>query len=156
LGQRARLAQTLKKLKENEEVKEWVSKLAENEYHPFTSKNEIMELINLKLTEQEVGPNVKKGHNGVPEFMSYKNIKKSEMGESSPATKPAVPVTKPGEKPKPKHPLDPGKGPNPKPKAMRESGTKTAPSKPKTKPNEKPKPKHPLDPGKGPNPGTKA
>ena len=90
------------------------------EFHSFTSKNEIMELIQSKLTESNTmvqhGPKVKKGHNGIPEFMSYDAIVSAE-----PATKPK-PTTKPGTKPgeKPKTPYQPGPGPNPKPKAMYE------------------------------------
>jgi hypothetical protein len=33
-------------------LKEWVNKIVEKNVHPFTSKGEIMELINIKLTEQ--------------------------------------------------------------------------------------------------------
>jgi hypothetical protein len=100
------------------EVKNWVKGLVENkEFHSFTSKNEIMELIQTKLTESNTmvqhGPKVKKGHNGIPEFMSYEAIVSAE-----PTTKPK-PTTKPGTKPgeKPKTPYNPGKKPNPKPKA---------------------------------------
>ena len=103
------------------EVKNWVKGLVENkEFHSFTSKNEIMELIQTKLNESDTmvqhGPKVKKGHNGIPEFMSYDAIVSAE-----PATKPK-PTTKPGTKPgeKPKTPYQPGPGPNPKPKAMYE------------------------------------
>ena len=34
---------------ESKEVKKWVESLAEGNFHSFTSKNEIMELINIKL-----------------------------------------------------------------------------------------------------------
>lgn len=102
------------------EVKEWMSKLAEENFHSFTSKNEIMELVKTKLNEVEVGPNVKKGHNGIPEFMSYDTISNTEVEESSPTTKPAP--TKPKVSPgtKPKTPYQPGPGKNPKPKALKE------------------------------------
>ena len=76
-----------------------------------------MELIQTKLNESDTmvqhGPKVKKGHNGIPEFMSYEAIVSAE-----PTTKPK-PTTKPGTKPgeKPKTPYNPGKKPNPKPKA---------------------------------------
>ena len=36
---------------ESKEVKKWVESLAEGNFHSFTSKNEIMELINIKLTK---------------------------------------------------------------------------------------------------------
>jgi hypothetical protein len=56
-----------KEVKKSSEVKEWVEKLVENKYHSFTSKNEIMELISVKLNESDTmvqhGPKVKKGHN---------------------------------------------------------------------------------------------
>ena len=109
------------------EVKNWVKGLVENkEFHSFTSKNEIMELIQTKLTESETmthefGPKVKKGHNGIPEFMSYDAIVSAE-----PKTAPSKPApsTKPGTRPTPtrredprKTPFQPGPGPNPKPKA---------------------------------------
>lgn len=107
------------------EIKNWVKGLVENkEFHSFTSKNEIMELIQSKLTESNTmvqhGPKVKKGHNGIPEFMTYDAIVSAE-----PATKPK-PTTKPGTKPgeKPKTPYQPGPGPNPKPKAMYEEKKK--------------------------------
>jgi hypothetical protein len=103
-------------------VKEWVESLAENNFHSFTSKNEIMELIQSKLNESEVmepqhGANVKKGHNGIPEFMTYDAI----VGNGT-KTAPAKPKVEPGTKPaKPKTPFQPGPGPNPKPKALKES-----------------------------------
>ena len=112
---------------EVKEIKNWVKGLVENkEFHSFTSKNEIMELIQTKLTESETmthefGPKVKKGHNGIPEFMTYDAITSAE-----PKTAPSKPApsTKPGTRPTPtrredprKTPFQPGPGPNPKPKA---------------------------------------
>ena len=108
------------------EIKNWIKGLVENkEFHSFTSKNEIMELIQTKLTESNTmvqhGPKVKKGHNGIPEFMSYDAIVDAE-----PKTAPSKPApqTKPGTRPTPtrredprKTPFQPGPGPNPKPKA---------------------------------------
>jgi hypothetical protein len=106
--------------KKPSEVKEWVKSLAEENFHNFTSKNEIMELINIKLNESEIqhGPNVKKGYNNVPEFMSYEAITAS--GPAVAPTKPS-PTTKPGTKPgkpKPQTPYQPGIGPKHKPKAL--------------------------------------
>ena len=107
---------------EKSNVKEWVESLAENNFHSFTSKNEIMELIQSKLNESEVmepqhGANVKKGHNGIPEFMTYDAI----VGGDT-KTAPAKPKVDPGTKPaKPKTPFQPGPGPNPKPKALKEN-----------------------------------
>ena len=110
------------------EIKNWVKGLVENkEFHSFTSKNEIMELIQTKLTESETmthefGPKVKKGHNGIPEFMTYDAITSAE-----PKTAPSKPApqTKPGTRPTPTRREDPrktpfkqpGPGTNPKPKA---------------------------------------
>jgi hypothetical protein len=130
-GQRARLAMTLKKLKENTEVKNWVENIVESNYHPFTSKSEIMELIKTKLNEVETAAipmpatKAKKGHNGVPEFMTYDAI----MGSSETKKKPAPtetpvrekPTPTPGGKPGPKKPsYIPGPGPDHKPKALSE------------------------------------
>lgn len=112
----------------NHSVKEWVEKLVENKYHSFTSKNEIMELISFKLNESDTmvqhGSNVKKGHNGVPEFMTYDSIVDAAEPKTAPTTKPS-PTREPGTKPTPskdprKTPFRPGPGPNPKPKALKE------------------------------------
>jgi hypothetical protein len=88
-------AQDFKILKgqKKKDVKEWVETLAENNYHSFTSKNEIMEMIQFKL--QEAGPNVNIGHNGIPEFMTH---------DGDVETKPATPKVSPGTKPKPHNP----------------------------------------------------
>jgi hypothetical protein len=154
-------------LEESRKVKNWVNNLAENNlYHSFTSKNEIMELIQTKLNESatmthEFGPKVKQGHNGIPEFMTYDSIASS--GPATAPTKPK-PTVKPGQKPgqKPKTPYQPGPGPNHKPKALAEKkmGPATAPTKPRTKPTTKPgqKPKKdsPYSPKPGPNHKPKA
>lgn len=107
--------------KENVEVRNWVSGLIETNYHSFTSKGEIMELVQSKMSNSiSHGPNVKKGHNDVPEFMSYDAISKSEVKEDGTTTKPKTkPTTKPST-PKPKTPYNPGPGKNPKPKALKE------------------------------------
>jgi hypothetical protein len=146
------------------EVNEWVSNLAETNYHSFTSKNEIMELISMKLNESdshEFGPNVKTGHNGLPEFMTYDAITSSQTAPTI-----APPKTKPGTTPK-KTPFRPGPAVNPKPKAgvgadLNEVSTetmeqKTAPTiaPPKTKPGTTPK-KTPFRPGPAVNPKPKA
>ncbi len=106
--------------RENTEVKNWLETIAESNFHSFTSKNEIMELIKIKINEVEVGPNVKKGHNGIPEFMSYDAISNKDVKEAAPTTKPAP--TKPKVEPgtKPKTPYQPGPGKDPKPKALKE------------------------------------
>jgi hypothetical protein len=108
----------LKKEKKSE-MNEWVSALAEENFHSFTSKNEIMELINFKLNESEThefGENVKTGHNGLPEFMTYDAI-----SDNGPKIAPSKPKVDPGTKPsKPRTPFQPGPGVNPKPKALKE------------------------------------
>ncbi len=119
----------LKKKSQPKTVKEWVEKLVENKYHTLTTKNEIMELITTKLAEQVVTDKpmpktkAKKGHNGIPEFMTYDSIVSSEPAtKPAPSTKPS-PTTVPGkpqEKPKPRTPYQPGPGTNPKPKAIKE------------------------------------
>ena len=83
---------------------------------PSATKGEVLEMIK---------SNVKKGHNGIPEFMTYDSIKKSEVKEQGapaktktiPRTKPAEPKTSPGEKPY--NPYQPGPGTNPAPKAKK-------------------------------------
>lgn len=135
------------------EITEWITNLAETNYHSFTSKNEIMELISMKLNESAVahqmGKNVTTGHNGIPEWFSSKSIT-----GNNPAPVIAPPKTKPGIKPKRKTPYQPGPGPNPRPDAMMELDEQPAPviAPPKTKPGTKPKRKSPYQPGPGPNP----
>lgn len=109
-----KLLKSKKKKDEKSEVKEWVKTLAEENFHSFTSKNEIMELINVKLNEAEVAHEPK-----VPEFMSYNSIKSSgpAVAPTKPKTSPGTkPGTSPG-KPKPRTPYEPGIGPKHKPKA---------------------------------------
>jgi hypothetical protein len=145
-------------LKESQlEINEWVTNLAETNYHSFTSKNEIMELISIKLNESEVhefGPNVKTGHNGLPEFMTYDAISSSQAEPTI-----APPKTKPNTTPK-KTPFRPGPKVNPKPKAgigadLNEAGASPTIAPPKTKPGTTPK-KTPFRPGPKVNPKPKA
>lgn len=98
--------------REQVEISEWVEKLAEQKYHSFTSKKEIMEMISGKMNEIEVGPNVKKGHNNIPEFMTYDSIKNSEV-----EVIPAKPKVEPGQKPKRLSPFREKPIVKPKPKA---------------------------------------
>jgi phenylalanyl-tRNA synthetase alpha subunit len=113
--------------KENVEVKNWIKTLAENNFHSFTSKGEIMELIQSKSSGVEFGSKVKKGHNGVPEFMTYDSIVTAAEPKEKPQTRPTETPTKdPGTKQPPKKdprktPFQPGPGPNPKPKALKET-----------------------------------
>lgn len=111
-GQKVAAAAMWKNVKnESTQIKSWVNTLAEENFHSFTSKNEIMELINTKLNESETMEKPK-----VPEFMTYNAIKSS--GPAVAPTKPKTsPTTKPGTSPKPKTPYQPGPGPKHKPKA---------------------------------------
>lgn len=104
----------------NKKVKTWVNKIVESKC--FTSKNEIMELIQAKLNEQEV----KEPETiTLPDFLTYDSITKSAGPATQPSTRPASPEvlpgtkpgTKPGTRPAPKTPYRPGPGINPKPKA---------------------------------------
>lgn len=83
--------------KEKNEVNEWIDSLVENNYHSFTSKNEIMELIQVKLNENNPSPSQPKPDAPVRE----------------------KPTTKPG-KPKRENPFEPKH--TPKPKALSEEG----------------------------------
>jgi hypothetical protein len=112
--------------KENE-VESWVLNLAEEKFSNFTKKSEIMEIISSKVKETSTpmpATKAKKGHNGVPEFMTYDAIVSTQPAPAQPdidtPTKPGTP-----EKPsKPKTPYEPGPGTNPKPKAMGEEKSK--------------------------------
>jgi len=95
------------------ELKTLVNKIVESKIYPFTSKNEIMELIQSKLTEQsDVEVEV------LPDFLKGDSI--MNAGTAEPTTKPAPvkePGTKPTERPTPKTPFQPGPGPKHNPKA---------------------------------------
>ena len=119
-----------KKHKKNvSEVEEWVLNLAESKYSEFTSKKDIMNIISEKMeTFQPMPGKAKKGHNGVPEFMTYDSIVAGGT-ETKPAPSPNQPDVSPDapprEKPsKPKTPYQPGPGTNPKPKALAEKKKK--------------------------------
>ena len=116
-----------KKMNESvSEVEEWVLDLTESKYSNFTSKKDIMNIISEKLeTTFQPMPSTKakKGHNGVPEFMTYDSI----MAAAQPApvetptetpTKPKTP-TRPQED-EPFDPFEPQPGPDTKPKALAE------------------------------------
>ena len=93
------------------EVKKWVNRIVESKAHPFTSKKEIMELIQTKLT----GENDTEVET-LPEFFTGDAI--LNAGTAEPTTKPITkPTTKPGTKPTPKTPYQPGPGPKHNPKA---------------------------------------
>jgi len=110
------------------DLTEWVKNVVGKNIHPFTSKNEIMGLIEAKLHEQEVAeppvkhvdpyrsPELKKNY--LPDFLTYDEIKGAEVAE--PAEPKVKPRTNPGEplkKPRKGNPYQPGPGINPNPKA---------------------------------------
>lgn len=99
-----------KKKEHTEEIEEWVLDLAESNYSTFTSKGEILTMVNEMMMVNE---SEEIEEDSIPEFMTYDSIK------SSTETKPAPPKIAPGTKPgKPK--IGPGIKPNPKPKALSE------------------------------------
>ena len=110
--------------KENTEIKEWVLSLAESKFTKFTSKKDIMGIINEKVmeTSKPMPRKAKIGHNGVPEFMTYDSIVGNNPSTAPSPNQPEVlPDAPPKEKPnKPKTPYQPGPGTNPKPKALSE------------------------------------
>jgi len=118
-----------KNIQRENEVESWVLNLAEENFSNFTKKSEIMEIISSKVKETSTpmpATKARKGHNGIPEFMSYDAIV-SNQPSPSPAQPDIDTPTKPGtpEKPsKPKTPYEPGPGTNPKPKAMGEEKSK--------------------------------
>ena len=164
-GEKVAAAAMWKNVKrESVEKKSWIKNLVENEFfHNFTSKGEIMDLIQTKLNENQTmvqhGSKVKKGHNGIPEFMSYDVLTAAEP-KTAPAKPKVAPGTKPspGKSPAPKHPYAPGPAEKPEPKAQ--MGEDNAPAKdPKIKeaPKKQDKPGHPYqDPSKKDKPERKA
>jgi hypothetical protein len=107
--------------RENKEINEWVEDVAKKHYHPFTSKNDIMEMISSKMEEM----NEEGKENKLPGFLKAKAIKSSGgdvvTAPATPKTKPTTkPGTKPVVKPTPKTPYKPGPGTNPHPKGLKE------------------------------------
>lgn len=110
-----------------EGVNEWVMGLTESKFSTFTSKSDILSVINEKIKESFIpmpATKAKKGHNGVPEFMTYDSIVGNQP-ETKPNEPEVIPDAPPTEKPvKPKTPYEPGPGKDPKPKAMGEEKNK--------------------------------
>ena len=111
-GEKVAAAAMWKNVKrEGVEKNNWVNNLVENEFfHNFTSKGEIMELIQSKLTEEK---------SSLPDFLSSKAIKAAtakdkkpiQASENAPAVAPSKPKTKPTTKPGTKPSIKPGKEP---------------------------------------------
>jgi len=140
------------------EVEEWVLDLAESKYTQFTSKNDIMNVINEKMETFQPMPTskAKRGHNNVPEFMTYDSIVGTQPSPSQPDIDTPVKPKTPEKPVKPRTPYEPGPGTNPKPKATSPSKPDVdTPVKPKT-PVKPVKPRTPYEPGPGTNPKPKA
>lgn len=115
------------------ELNEWVKTVIEKNYHAVATKGEVMEAIKTKLEEAEtmipMPAKAKKGHNGIPEFMTYDAI--TDAGQPSEApTRRETPTRErptrekePSENPRKSPFRNPDKTPgqqplvNPKPKA---------------------------------------
>jgi hypothetical protein len=110
------------------EIEEWVLNLAETKYSQFTSKKDIMGIINEKMETFQPMPSSKpkKGHNDVPEFMTYDSIVSSQpsISPSKPDIDTPVKPRTPEKPVKPRTPYQPGPGTNPKPKALAEKKKK--------------------------------
>jgi hypothetical protein len=108
----------IKGKKENTELSEWVLSLAESKFTKFTSKKDIMGIINEKVmtTSNPI----------VPEFMTYDSIISSSTKEKEKERETETPVRerpvreRPTEKPKTDDPFSPKPGPNHAPKALAE------------------------------------
>jgi hypothetical protein len=100
-------------------LQEWVEKTVEKNYHPFTSKGEIIELIHSKLAEQKEMKSDTEIET-LPDFLMGDAIMNAQPQTAEPTTKPTTkPGTKPTTRPTPKTPFQPGPGPKHNPKAER-------------------------------------
>jgi hypothetical protein len=97
-----------------EEMNEWVKKVIEKNYHAVATKGAILETIKVKIQEKAtmipMPGKAKKGHNGIPEFMTYDSIVASTKPEEAPAQPETIPDTPPKEKP-PRREDDPIRAP---------------------------------------------
>jgi len=100
-------------------LNEWVDQIVGNKVYPFTSKNEILSLIEQKMNEQEAEvaePEV--DTEALPDFLTFDQIKNAEVAPAKPTTKPTTKPGNPDQKPqRPATPYQPGPGINPAPKA---------------------------------------
>lgn len=116
-----------KKVEESvSDVEEWVLDLAESKYSQFTSKKDIMNIISEKMETLNPMPSLKpkKGHNGVPEFMTYDSIIATQPAPAKPDVDTPVKPKTPEKPSKPRTPYQPGPGTDPKPKALAEKKKK--------------------------------
>jgi len=97
-------------------LNEWVDRLVGKNVHPFTSKTEILSLINKKLHEQEADvaePEVET----LPDWLTYDAI--MAAGSPAPAEPTTKPITKPGnpDRKRKDDPYNPSPGIKTRPKA---------------------------------------
>lgn len=82
---------------DKKEMNEWVKNVIEKNYHAVATKGEILETIKVKIEEKAtmipMPAKAKKGHNGIPEFMTYDAIVASAKPEESPAQPEVIPDT---------------------------------------------------------------
>jgi len=100
------------------DLTEWVDQVVGDKVYPFTSKDDIMSLIQQKLDEQEVMEPEVDVDIKLPDWLTYDAIHNAGAAEpAEPTTKPRVDPgkTEPGKKPR--TPYQPGPGINPAPKA---------------------------------------
>lgn len=115
-------------VEEKNEIEEWVLNLSESKYTQFTSKKDIMDIINEKMEtlEPKTIAKPKRGLNNVPEFMSYDSITSSQpsISPSKPGIDTPVKPKTPEKPTRPRTPYQPGPGTDPKPKALAEKKKK--------------------------------
>lgn len=97
-----------------EEMNEWVKKVIEKNYHAVATKGAILETIKVKIQEKAtmipMPAKAKRGHNGIPEFMTYDSIVSSAKPEEAPSQPEVIPDTPTRETP-PKREDDPRRSP---------------------------------------------
>jgi hypothetical protein len=117
----------LEECDDKDNLREWVDKLVSKKYpSTVTTKGEITEMIKKRISENETmspmpAQKPRKGHNGIPEFMSYDEI--VDVMDAEPSVKPKVkPRTEPTTRPR--TPFRPAPADNPGPNAMLENKKK--------------------------------
>lgn len=97
-----------------EEMNEWVKRVIEKNYHAVATKGAILETIKVKIQEKAtmipMPAKAKRGHNGIPEFMTYDSIVTSAKPEEAPSQPEVIPDKPTREKP-PKREDDPRRSP---------------------------------------------
>ena len=97
-----------------EEMNEWVRRVIEKNYHAVATKGAILETIKVKIQEKAtmipMPAKAKRGHNGIPEFMTYDSIVSSSKPEEAPSQPEVIPDAPTRETP-PKREDDPRRSP---------------------------------------------